>query len=255
MHPFTLNAPARLADLPVPVGPLSGLLTSARDHLCALAESAGVTLWVNPHMEGLLAVNDRARAAGTWDEILPAASVRHRSLNPSNAYWIDGRNADGETVTVQAGLLYDCRERSIGQRFADLSVFYDAPEQQAPAGEFCDVTSEVALGLRGRVVWTNAGWTKPGAGKRGLFRTAQRANKLASWLLWQPDAMVSVVEPHIVPVWSPSRMGIRHMDDATSINYHQVGNGEFPMHFVLFTRSHFFGDLAAMTMSEAAEAA
>jgi hypothetical protein len=254
MHPFTFNTPARLADLPVPVGPLSGLLTSARDHLCALAESAGVTLWVNPHMEGLLAVNDRARAAGTWDEILPAASVRHRTLNPSNAYWIDGRSADGETVTVQAGLLYDCRERSLGQRFADLSVFYDDPQQQAPAGEFCDVTSEVALGLRGRIVWTNAGWTKPGAGKRGLFRTAQRANKLASWLLWQPDAMISVVDPDIVPVWSPERMGIRHMDSAPTITFNQAGVGLLPMHFVLFSRPHFFGDLAALTVDEAAVA-
>ncbi len=212
-------------------------------------------MWVNPHMEGLLAVNDRARAAGTWDEILPAASVRRRSLNPSNAYWIDGRSADGETVTVQAGLLYDCRERSIGQRFADLSVFYDAPEQQAPAGEFCDVTSEVALGLRGRVVWTNAGWTKPGAGKRGLFRTAQRANKLASWLLWQPDAMISVVDPDIVPVWSPERMGIWHMDPAPTITFNQAGVGLLPMHFVLFSRSHFFGDLAALAVDEAAVAA
>lgn len=255
MHPFSLNAPVRLVDLPVSVGPLSGLLLTARDRLCDLAESAGVTLWVNPRMDGLLDVNDRARAAGTWDEILPAASVRHRALNANNAYWIDGRNAEGETVTVQAGLLYDCRERSLGQRFADLSVFYDRPEVQAPEGEFCEVTSDVALRLRGRIVWTNAGWTKPGAGKRGLFRTAQRANKLASWLLWQPDAMVSVVDPHIVPVWSPERMGIRHMDTTPTITFNQAGIGLLPMHFVLFSRSHFFGDLAALAVDEATIAA
>ncbi len=41
MHAFTLNAPVRLADLPVSVGPLSGLLLTARDHLCALAEIGG----------------------------------------------------------------------------------------------------------------------------------------------------------------------------------------------------------------------
>ncbi|MBP2230796.1 hypothetical protein J2847_004105 [Azospirillum agricola] len=252
MHSFSFDAPIRLADFPVASGPLEGLLTAARDALCASAEQVGVTLWINPDMEGLLEVNARAMVEGSWDAILPAASPRCRKLDASNAYWIDGRSPEGETVTVQAGLLYDCRERSLGQRFVDLTVFYDEPTLQAPAGEWCEVSSEAALGLGGRVVWTNAGWTHPDwrRGKRGLFKTAQRANKLASWLLWQPDAMVSVVEPHIVPVWAEKHMGIRYMDPETTITYHQIGNGTFPMHFVLFNRSHFFGDLAMLAMEE-----
>lgn len=254
---YILTTSLPLASLPIPVGPLSGLLGSARSHLCALARQVGIEFYVNPDMEELLRVNERATAAGSWDAILPAANPRCRTLNADNAYWIDGRNADGETVTVQAGLLYDCRNRSLGQHFIDLSVFYDDPASQAPDGEWCTVTSESALALRGRVVWTNAGWTHPDwrRGTRGLFRTAQRANKLVSWLLWQPDAAVSVVESHILPVWSERNMGIRYIDPEPSITYNMVGSGEFPMHFVLFSRAHFFGDLAALMTAEEAVAA
>lgn len=255
MNAIALHTTIPLASLPIPSGPLSGLLAAARDRLCELAADAGVTLHVNTDMHGLLAVNEAAMAAGTWDRILPAADARCRRLDPSNAYWIQGVDSAGETVTVQAGLLYDCRERSIGSRFADLTVSYDDPAAQAPEGERCEVTSEAALALRGRIVWTNAGWTRPGADKRGLFRTSQRANKLVGWLLWQPDAFVSVVEPHIVPVWAEHRMGLRHMDPEPGITYTMIGNGEFPMHFVAFSRVHFFGDLAGLITAMPALAA
>lgn len=246
-----------LVSLPIPAGPLSGLLAAGRDRLCDLAAEAGVTLHVNSDMRGLLAVNEAAMAAGTWDKILPAADARCRRLDPSNAYWIQGVDAAGEAVTVQAGLLYDCHERSIGERFADLTVSYDDPAAQAPEGERCEVTSEAALALRGRIVWTNAGWTHPDwrRGKRGLFRTAQRANKLVGWLLWQPDAFVSVVDPDIVPVWAEHRMGHRHLDPEPCIHYHQIGVGHLPLHFVAFSRAHFLGDLAGLAVETAALAA
>lgn len=243
-----------LSALPLSHSPVSSLLDTARHRLCELGKQVGITWYINFDMAELVEVNNRAMTEGSWDKILPAADFRCRQLNARNAYWVDGRNGEGDTVTVQAGLLYDCAERSIGKRFADLTVSYDNPATQAPAGEWCRVTSEAANALHGQVVWTNAGWTRPDcrSGKRGLFRTAQRVNKLTAWMLWQPDAFISVVEPHIVPVWEERRMGHRHMDDTTTITYNMAESGEFPMHFVLFTRAHFFGDLASLTVDEMA---
>lgn len=246
-----------LFSLDIPPGPLAGVLASARDRLCEAAFAAGVRLMVNSDMTQLLEVNAAAVAAGSWEPLLPAANATCRALTPGNAYWIQGVNGEGETVTVQAGLLFDCAERSIGQRFADLTVSYDHPATQAPEDEWCTVSSDVALGLHGQVVWTNAGWTRPDwrRGKRGLFATAQRANKLVGWTRWQPDAFISVVEPHILPSWSERNMGHSHIDAHPGIVYHQHGLGDIPMHFVLFTRGHFFGDLASLVVGDAALAA
>ncbi|NUB05844.1 hypothetical protein FW320_06595 [Azospirillum sp. Vi22] len=251
------SAAIPLARIPLAHSPVSSLLAEAKNSLCDLGRRVGITWYVNFDMTGLIEVNDRAMSGGSWDKILPAADYRCRHLDRSNAYWIDGRNSDGETVTVQAGLLYDCSRRSIGERFADLTVSYDDPATQAPAGEWCTVTSEIALSLHGQIVWMNAGWTHPDwrRGKRGLFRTAQRVNRLAAWMLWSPDAFVGVVEPHILPVWQEKHMGHRYMDPETSITYRMADSGEFPMHFMLLTRAHFFGDLATLTVQDAAVAA
>ncbi|MGY0793187.1 hypothetical protein ACW7BJ_27790 [Azospirillum argentinense] len=246
-----------LSRLPLVHSSVSALLDAARWRLCELGQRVGITWYVNFDMTGLIEVNDRAMADGSWDKILPAADYRCRRLDPSNAYWIDGRNSEGQTVTVQAGLLYDCSRKSIGECFADLTVSYDDPMTQAPVGEWCAVTSEAAMSLYGQIVWMNAGWTHPDwrRGKRGLFSTAQRVNRLAAWMLWSPDAFVGVVEPHILPVWQEKNMGHRHMDPETSITYRMAASGEFPMHFMHFTRAHFFGDLATLTVQDTAVAA
>lgn len=240
-----------LSQLPVPEGPLAGLLAAARDRLAAQAAGRGVTLSVEADMHGLLRVNEAAVAAGSWEPVLPAANPLCRTLTPANAFWIRGSDAAGEAVTAQAGLLYDCTERSIAERFDDMTVFYDRPAEQAPAEEWCRCTSAVARSTTGQVVWTNAGWTRPDFQGKGLFPICQRVNKLAAWLLWTPTVFVSVVDPDILPVWTERKMGPRHIDREPTITYNQVGLKTLPMHFVRFTRAQFFGDLAQIAIDQA----
>lgn len=244
-----------LADIPIPPGPLAGLLMAARDHLCEMGAAAGCVWRINPDMGELLAINRAAVTDGSWEPVLPAANPLCRRLGADNAYFVQGMDGAG-TVTVQAGLLYDCTERSIGERFADLSVHYDDPATDAPAGEWCTVTSATMLDTRGRICWTNAGWTRPDArARRGLFKLAQRVNKLAAWLRWRPDAFMSVVDPHIVPVWKETSMGPRYIDPTPGLIYRQDGVGDLPMHFVRFSRAQFLGDLASLALDGRAMAA
>ncbi|TWA63864.1 hypothetical protein FBZ82_112147 [Azospirillum brasilense] len=233
-----------LSALPIPSGPLSGLLQAARDELVGLAAGRGVALSVVFDMPALVRVNEAAVAAGSWEPMLPAAHPACRSLSPANAFWIGGTAASGDVVTAQAGLLYDCSAQSIGDRFNAMTVFYDDPATQAPAGEWCTCTSDTANSTRGQVVWTNAGWTRPDFQGRGLFPICQRANKLAAWLLWSPTWFISVVDPDIVPVWAERKMGPRHIDQEPAITYNQIGLKTLPMHLVRFSRAQFLGDLA-----------
>ncbi|AWJ92164.1 hypothetical protein Sp245p_20520 (plasmid) [Azospirillum baldaniorum] len=242
----TQPASIALSALPVPSGPLSGLLQAARDELVGLAAGRGVALSVEFDMPALVRVNEAAVAAGSWEPMLPAAHPACRSLTPANAFWICGRAPSGDVVTAQAGLLYDCTTQSIGDRFNAMTVFYDEPAVQAPEGEWCTCTSDTANGTRGQVVWTNAGWTRPDFQGRGLFPICQRVNKLAAWLLWSPTWFISVVDPDIVPVWAERKMGPRHIDDEPAITYNQIGLKTLPMHLVRFSRAQFLGDLAQL---------
>ncbi|HYD65546.1 hypothetical protein [Azospirillum sp.] len=244
MNVLSHHTSVPLSHLPVPEGPLAGLLVAARDRLSAQAAGRGVTLSVEADMHALLRVNEAAVAAGSWEPILPAANPLCRALTPANAFWIRGRDAAGDTVTAQAGLLYDCTARSIAERFDDMTVFYDRPAEQAPAEEWCRCTSAVARETKGWVVWTTGGWTRPDFRRRGLFAVMHRAAVLAGWLRWQPDCFTGVVDPDIVPVWDERIMGPRHLDPEPTIAYRQAGLGMLPMHFMLFRRAHMFGDLA-----------
>lgn len=243
-----------LSQLPVPEGPLAGLLAAARDRLSAQAAGRGVTLSVEADMHALLRVNEAAVAAGSWEPILPAANPLCRTLTPANAFWIRGCNAAGDTVTAQAGLLYDCTARSIAERFDDMTVFYDRPAEQAPAEEWCRCTSAAARETKGWVVWNVAGWTRPDFQGKGLFPLGYRVNKLASWLLWTPTSFMSVVDPDILPVWAERKMGARYMDPEPAITFNQVGLKTLPMHFVLKNRAQFFGDLAQLALDQAVAA-
>jgi len=151
-------------------------------------------------------------------------------------------------VAVQAAALFDCTALSIGERFAGMTVFYDQPERDAPAEEWCTCTSAAAHATKGRVVWTLAGWTRPDYRGRALFPLFQRVNKLVCWATWGPvDAFVSVCDPPIRPNWTEAKMGPRYMDAEPSITYRQQGLGELPMHFIAFSPAQFFGDLAHVT--------
>jgi hypothetical protein len=238
--------------LPVPSGPMKGLVSAARRYLIDTAEARGITFSLCFDMSELQAVNREAVAAGSWEPMLSTADPSFRRLTPENAFWIKGTDRDGRIVGAQAATLFDCTVSSFGERMEDMTVFYDDPQEQAPAGEWCRCTSLAAHGTRGRVVWTLAGWTHPDFRGMGLFPVQQRVNKLAAWLLWSPDWFVSVVDPDIVPVWSERKMGPRHLDEMTTINYNMASLRLLPMHFVRFSPAQFLYDLELKTQVLAA---
>ncbi|NYZ15544.1 hypothetical protein HL658_23640 [Azospirillum sp. RWY-5-1] len=245
------SAAVPLASLPVPAGPLGGLIAAARDRLVAQAGAAGVTLHLDSNMWSLAAINDEAVAAGSWEPMLPACDPRHRRLHPGNAAWLVGTGRDGAVVTAQAIVLYDCRDRSVGSIFQDLSALYDQP----PGDAWCEVTSPLALSMRGRVAWALAGWTRPDHRGRALFPICHRATKLVGWLRWQPDAFIGFSDPDLAErVWNEGYMGTRLMDPVPGVTFNQPGLRALPMHFMAWTRAMFLGDLAE-PLVEVAEAA
>jgi len=243
-----------LATLPIPSGPLFGLLTAARDQLVEDAATRGVEIAVSIDFAELLEINERETARGTWFPMLPATNPAARHIHADNGFWLRGTDPAGDVVTVQAAVLYDCTGTSIGRRLADLSVFYDDPTR-APAGEWCDCRSPAAEATTGRAVLTCTGWTRPDLRGRRLFAVFHRVSRLVAWLRWQPDALWGVVDPDAVKAWSEAAMGPRHLDAEPTITYAQEGVGALDLRFLHFSRAQALGDLAVLAASAAAKVA
>lgn len=245
-----------LDALAIPAGPLAGMLAAARDQLVDGIRAAGIEAAISTDFEELLRVNETAVVAGTWFPMLPSSNPRHRRLSADNGFWLRGVDvASGAVVTVQAALRFDCSALSVARRLADLTMFYDDP-LAAPEAEWCTVDSPAAEATGGTVVFTCTGWTRPDFQRRKLFALLHRASRLISWLRWQPDALIGIVEadPRVVAAWSERNMGPRHLDPSPTITYHQEGVGELPLHFMRFDRAQVFGDLAVLATAPAGAA-
>jgi hypothetical protein len=230
------------SNLVIPADDHRSWLLVAADLLSAKAQQVGVTPLISNDFNELLLVNQRARAAGTWDAIIRTVDPRFRRLDASNAFWVRGVAASGDVVSVQAAALFDCFDRSFGERFEDLSLFYD-DAREAPADEVASCISPVANDTRGSVVWMLAGWTRPDYRGRGLLSLLNRVGKLHSWCRWRPDCFAGVAEPDIVPTWSTRKIGDRYMDPEPCIHWNMPENGRTILHFIRWEPVHFWTDI------------
>ena len=232
-----------LVALPIPAGPLAGLLRGARDRLAEVGRERGIEISISTDFAELLTHNLKETEAGTWYSMLPASDPRFRTLTPSNSFWVRGAATDSAIVSVQAAVIHKTGAGGVEGQLSDLTAFYDDPAAMAPAGEWCRCVSPAARATTGRVVFSLSGWTRPDQRGKGLFPLFSRVSRLVSWTRWQPDAFWGVVEPHAVNTWSEANMGPRHLDDAPTIVYHRpVGHHE--LRFLRFSPAQMLGDLA-----------
>lgn len=235
------SAHARLPDqITVEHGPtgLLGRFFLAADHA---ARERGVYLALRHDLGALAALNRRERAH--WYPLSPLFDPEYSAVTAQNSYWIEGRNAAGETVAAQAGRYFFWPRTTLKDEIESLRAFYADPERMRAPGETCTVTAPRAARIAGRVVYSGSGWYQPDFRGRALSAILPRISRAYALTRWGTDTTVSFVEYPLIAKGVVARYGYRRVEGA--LDWRASRKGDTEMAIVWMLRTELEADLEA----------
>jgi hypothetical protein len=90
-----------------------------------------------------------------------------------------------------------------------LRFIYKNPEQDKRPGEGIRVTAKGARGLRGRVVFSGAGWYRRDHRNTGLSTVLPRVSRACTLTLWDPDYILTLMAEPVFRGGSRNAAGSR----------------------------------------------
>ena len=135
-------------------------------HADRAARERGVYLSLEHDFDALIAFNKTQ--ANSWFPMIPTFDPEFGDLTPENAFWISGRDRDGEIVVCQCARFFDWRDTNFKQEFESLRLIYQDPDiERLP--EEC-AFSEALSGhhVSGLVCFSGGAWYHPDYRGRGL---------------------------------------------------------------------------------------
>jgi hypothetical protein len=174
-----------------------------------LALSKGVRLSFATAAE-LLAVNEANRA--TWLPLISVFDVRFNALNDANAFFILGRDVNGDVVACQAGRLYTWEHTSFKAECEAMTMFYRDPDSMKLPGEEWTVSALAASGMSGRVAFSGAAWYRRDYRGVGLVEWLPRLSRALAKGLWDTDVTVTVMAENNVKRGVYPRNGYRNAE-------------------------------------------
>src|SRR5215469_13272163 len=244
-------AHSSLAPLPILTGPrLPDQLTVdhgprtllARFFLEAdrAARSRGVYLRLYAELDGLVAFN---RRAVRWGTLTPIFRPDCGLIKLDSAFWIEGRTAAGEIVATQAARLFEWADSDLVREFASLEALYADPATRRAAGERWSVTAPSGPKIRGRVVFSGAGWYNPRFRGIGLSRILPRISRAYAYTRWRSDFTISMVDPILTQKGVVASYGYSRIEKAVELERSFRGDTSFDL--VWMPESELLADLEA----------
>jgi hypothetical protein len=171
----------------------------------------GVYLSVEHDFEALIAFNKSQLEK--WFPLIPIFDPACSDLGPGNAFWIAGRNRDGEIVAVQCARRYDWRESDFKREFESLRFAYRDPDLERWPEEctFCNAPS--GRRISGMVCYSGGAWYHPDHRGTGLASIIPRLSRTIAYSRWNTDFTVSVVEPVLVDKGVVARYGYTRIEE------------------------------------------
>lgn len=163
------------------------------DHAEDWAARNGLTLILHGELSGLPAVNASYRHLG-WFGLMPMFNPAR--FSGGEAFWIEGRDAEGRCLTVQAARHYHL-SGTLTEAIEDLSLFY-SPHERAGAGESCVCTVPEAETITGSLVYSGSTFAHPNLRGRGVAKVMPRLSRALCWLLWRQRTTISMVDPILI---------------------------------------------------------
>ncbi|MGD9830000.1 MAG: hypothetical protein AB7E70_04470 [Hyphomicrobiaceae bacterium] len=159
----------------------------------------------------LVAVNRRNRAS--WAPILPIFDPARGGAAPEDGLALLGRDRDGSVVTAMAARHYLWPATSFAEEARNLRLFHKDPATGKLPGECCEVTSDGASLVSGRIAFVGAGWFRPDFRGRALSGVMSRLTRTCAYLRWRTDfSTCFVAEPLFKARNSTHWNGFRNID-------------------------------------------
>jgi hypothetical protein len=238
---------ARLPDqVTVKFGP-PDILARAFLRLDFAVRELGVYLSISRDMGELAEVNHENRCDSP--ALLPMFDATLGGITKDNAFWIRGVNDHGEVVLTSAARLYHWHDTTLADELESLRFFYPEPAAQARAGERCQVASDAALKISGRVSYGGAIWVRSDFRGLGLAHTVPRLARAYALTQWYPDFALGMVQTRSVTGQKAAQTyGWPHIGGTFEWTGSHVA-ANLGVAIGWFTRDEVAGDLASYTAS------
>ncbi len=200
----------------------------------------GVYLSIEHDFEALIDFNKSQLEK--WFPLIPIFDPAYSDLGPDNAFWIAGRNRDGELVTAQCARLYDWRDSDFKSEFESLRFAYRDPDLQRWPEEctFCNAPSGRLIS--GMVCYSGGAWYHPDYRGIGLASIIPRLSRAIAHSRWNTDFTISVVEPVLVEKGVVARYGYTRIEEG--IDWLNSFRGHmFNIRLIWMDRTEFLSDL------------
>ncbi len=213
------------------------------------ARERGVFLSIEHDFEALIAFNKSQPEK--WFPLIPVFDPAYSALGPDNAFWIAGRNRDGDIVTVQCARLYDWRDTDFEREFESLRFAYRDPDLERWPEEcaFCNAPS--GRRISGMVCYSGGAWYHPDYRGTGLAAIIPRLSRTIAYGRWNTDYTISVAEAVLIEKGVVARYGYTRVEEGLDWLNSFIGH-LMNLHLLWMDRTEMLNDLVTQ-LSEPVE--
>ena len=213
------------------------------------ARERGVFLSIEHDFEALIAFNKSQPEK--WFPLIPVFDPAYSALGPDNAFWIAGRNRDGDIVTVQCARLYDWRDTDFEREFESLRFAYRDPDLERWPEEcaFCNAPS--GRRISGMVCYSGGAWYHPDYRGTGLAAIIPRLSRTIAYGRWNTDYSISVAEAVFIEKGVVARYGYTRVEEGLDWLNSFIGH-LMNLHLLWMDRTEMLNDLVTQ-LSEPVE--
>ena len=209
----------------------------------------GVYLSVEDDFDALIDFNKSKPEK--WFPLIPVFDPAYSELGAGNAFWIAGRDRDGDLVTVQCARFYDWRDSDFKSEFESLRFVYRDPDLERWPEEcaFCNAPS--GRRVSGLVCYSGGAWYHPDYRGLGLASIIPRLSRCIAYSRWNTDFTISVAESVLVEKGVVDSYGYTRVEDGLDWLNSFIGH-LLNLHLLWMDRNEMLNDLV-MQLSESVE--
>ena len=207
-------------DTDLPYGP-QPLLRAFLYKADAALRRRGVTLHPASLAE-LIELNRRHR--DTWSPLVPLFDPHAGGVTTETGFALFGRNAAGEIVAAQGARCYDWTASTLAAEFASLRMYYADPARSARRGERVRISAPSAAAIRGRVVFSGAGWYRPDFRGRLLSAILPRISRALAYARWRSDCTIAMITDPVLKGGMARKAGYTRIEPSFELFNTRVGD-------------------------------
>lgn len=182
------------------------------------ARERGIRLRIRHDFDELMYLNKQHVALGNWLNTSDALNPAFCDLNPENAFWLSGENADGEVVSTHAARIHDWTGTNLEEQVRVAWYGRDL-------GQEVIVTADAAKVITGVVYFAAAAWVRPDYRGRHLSYSLPRVAKAYACARWPLDWAVGFISRTNIEKGLARNLGQKNL--SFGVTYPDSDWGEF----------------------------